>query len=113
LAKRARSIFEDNVVFSPEAKAELQKLGELTMSKQRGCRCKLWKTDDQDLARDAWEQCKKVKLYQKEMRKLHIVRLSNGTCSPQAGFVLMELIINMKRISDHSKNVSQLVLGIF
>jgi phosphate:Na+ symporter len=112
LAKRARSIFEDNVVFSPEAKAELQKLGELTIKAAR-MSLKALETDDQDLARDAWEQCKKVKLYQKEMRKMHIVRLSNGTCSPQAGFVLMELIINMKRISDHSKNVSQLVLGIF
>jgi phosphate:Na+ symporter len=69
--------------------------------------------DDQELAKKAWDKCREVKAFQKEMRKSHIQRLQEGTCSPQAGFVLMELIINMKRISDHSKNVSQLVLGIF
>lgn len=112
LAKRARSIYGEQVEFSEQAKAELKQLGILTVQ-AANMSLEALEKDDQDLARAAWEKCREVKAYQKEMRKSHIVRLQNGTCSPQAGFVLMELIINMKRISDHSKNVSQLVLGIF
>ena len=54
-----------------------------------------------------------MKALQKEWRKNHIRRLSDGTCSPEVGTVFLELLINMKRVSDHSKNVAQLILGIF
>ena len=56
---------------------------------------------------------RQIKQYQKEIRKNHIVRLNEKRCDPVAGFVMLELLINMKRVSDHSKNISQLVLGIF
>ena len=82
LAKRARKLVEDDVVFSDEAKAELLQLSE-------------------------------VKQYQKEIRKNHITRLNEHICNPTAGFVMMELLINMKRVSDHSKNIAQLVQGTF
>ena len=34
-------------------------------------------------------------------------------CDPVAGFMMLELLINMKRVADHSKNISQLVQGTF
>ncbi len=112
LAKRARSIYEDQVHFSPEARTELKHLGDLTLA-AASMSVQALAANDKKLAQQAWDKCREVKQYQKLMRKSHIVRLNNGTCSAPAGFVLMELIINMKRISDHSKNISQLVLGIF
>jgi phosphate:Na+ symporter len=54
-----------------------------------------------------------VKIKQKAMRKSHVERLNAGVCTPETGFVMLELLINMKRVSDHSKNISQLVLGDF
>ena len=41
------------------------------------------------------------------------MRLNEGFCRPDSGLVFLELLINMKRVSDHAKNISQMVLGIF
>ena len=57
--------------------------------------------------------CREVKQYQKEIRKNHITRLHEHICNPTPAFVMMELLINMKRVSDHSKNIAQLVQGTF
>ncbi len=66
-----------------------------------------------EYSKDIDAQAAMVEQYQKEIRKNHIVRLNEKRCDPVAGFVMLELLINMKRVSDHSKNISQLVLGIF
>ena len=69
--------------------------------------------NDKVIAEDAVRLCREVKQYQKEIRKNHITRLNEHICNPTAGFVMMELLINMKRVSDHSKNIAQLVQGTF
>ncbi len=112
LAKKARMVFEDNVHFSDEARQELQKLGEMVLTASQSSLEALEKNDKLVAAR-AIEQCRAVKQYQKEIRKNHIVRLNEKRCEPMAGFVMLELLINMKRVSDHSKNISQLVQGTF
>ncbi|MFQ9522716.1 MAG: PhoU domain-containing protein [Phascolarctobacterium faecium] len=105
-------IYEDNVKFSDEAKAELHTLGQMVLEAS-GKALEALEKDDKKLAEEAWALCRQVKQYQKEIRKNHIVRLNEKRCDPVAGFVMLELLINMKRVSDHSKNISQLVLGIF
>ena len=112
LAKKVRMIYEDNVKFSDEAKAELHTLGQMVLEAS-GKALEALEKDDKKLAEEAWALCRQVKQYQKEIRKNHIVRLNEKRCDPVAGFVMLELLINMKRVSDHSKNISQLVLGIF
>lgn len=112
LAKNARRIYEDSLVLSEEAKAELRQLGDMVLEAS-GMAIKALETDDKALAKEAWERCRMVKRYQKEIRKNHIQRLNEKRCDPIPGFVMIEILINMKRVSDHSKNVSQLVLGIF
>ena len=90
LVKRSRKIFEEKEV-SMESFAK----------------------NDPKLAEEAWGVCRQVKAAQKEMRKNHIRRLNEGTCHPDSGLVFLEILINMKRTSDHAKNISQMVLGIF
>lgn len=112
LAKDARRMFEDDVKFSEEAKTELRALGELVMQAS-GKAMKALANNDKVLAQEAWDICRQVKKAQKEIRKNHIVRLNEKRCDPVAGFMMMEILINLKRVSDHSKNISQIVLGIF
>lgn len=112
LAKKARMIYEDNVKFSPQAKAELLQLGEMVLHASERALEALEK-NDKEIAADAIRLCREVKHYQKEIRKTHIVRLNEGICNPVTGFVMMELLINMKRVADHSKNIGQLVQGTF
>lgn len=112
LAKRARKLVEDDVVFSDEAKAELLQLSEMVL-RASGRSLEALGKNDKVIAEDAVRLCREVKQYQKEIRKNHITRLNEHICNPTAGFVMMELLINMKRVSDHSKNIAQLVQGTF
>lgn len=112
LAKKSRMIFEDNVHFSDEAKAELLKLSEMVLVAS-GRALEALEKNDKEIATDAVRLCREVKAYQKEIRKNHIARLNEKRCEPVAGFVMLELLINMKRVSDHSKNISQIVQGTF
>ena len=112
LAKRARRIFEDEIDFSPEAKEELLTLSEMVL-KASGRALEALEKNDKEIAAEAVELCRDVKRFQKEIRKNHIVRLNEKRCDPVAGFIMLELLINMKRVADHSKNISQLVQGTF
>lgn len=112
LAKKARMIFEDEVHFSQEAQQELQRLSELVLAAS-GRALEALEKNDKEIADDAVNLCREVKKYQKEIRKNHIVRLNDHRCEPVAGFVMLELLINMKRVADHSKNIAQLVQGTF
>ena len=112
LAKRARKLVEEDVVFSDEAKAELLQLSEMVL-RASGRALEALEKNDKAIAEDAVRLCREVKQYQKEIRKNHITRLNEHICNPTAGFVMMELLINMKRVSDHSKNIAQLVQGTF
>ncbi len=112
LAKRSRKIYEENITFSPEAKEEVIRLSELTKA-ALSVSIDSFSHNDPELAQKGWSACRKVKAAQKEMRKNHIMRLNEGFCRPDSGLVFLELLINMKRVSDHAKNISQMVLGIF
>lgn len=112
LAKKARMIFEDEVKFSDEARQELSQLSEMVL-RASGRALEALEKNDKAIATEAVGLCREVKRYQKEIRKNHIVRLNEHRCDPVAGFVMLELLINMKRVSDHSKNISQLVQGTF
>ncbi len=112
LAKKSRHIYEDEVVFSEEAHEELRVLSFMVLEAS-GRALEALEKNDRAIAEQAVALCRDVKRYQKEVRKNHIARLNEKRCDPVAGFVMLELLINMKRVADHSKNISQLVLGTF
>ena len=112
LVKRSRKIFEEKIVISPEAQQEIAEIGRL-MEQSLEISMESFAKNDPKLAEEAWSICRQVKAAQKEMRKNHIRRLNEGTCHPDSGLVFLEILINMKRTSDHAKNISQMVLGIF
>lgn len=112
LVKRSRKIFEENIVISPEAQKEIAELGSL-MEQSLAVSLESFAKNDAKLAEQAWSVCREVKTAQKEMRKNHIRRLNEGACHPDSGLVFLEILINMKRTSDHAKNICQMVLGIF
>lgn len=48
---------------------------------------------------------------EKTFRKKHIARLNEGICSANAGMVYVDILSNLERISDHSLNIAEEVLG--
>lgn len=112
LAKKGRKLFEDEIAFSDDAKVELQKLSDMVMQAS-GKALEALEKDDKEIAAEAVQLCRNVKQYQKEIRKNHVLRLNEGRCNALNGFFMMELLINMKRVADHAKNIAQLVQGTF
>ena len=112
IAKKVRNMKEDGTKFSNDAMQELQNLEDLVL---KACTLALGALENNDkaMAEESLTTSREVKILQKAIRKNHVARLNNGVCEPVAGFVMLELLINMKRVSDHSKNISQLVLGEF
>ena len=45
-----------------------------------------------------------------QMRAHHIIRLQQGDCSIEAGFVWNDLLTNLERVSDHCFNISLCML---
>ncbi|EJW96618.1 Na/Pi-cotransporter II-like protein [gut metagenome] len=74
---------------------------------------KLWRKTIKRLLLTQSVSAVRLRLTKKRCDKNHIVRLNEKRCDPVAGFVMLELLINMKRVSDHSKNIGQLVQGTF
>ena len=103
LVKRSRKIFEEKIVISPEAQQEIAEIGKL-MEHSLEVSMESFAKNDPKLAEEAWSVCRQVKAAQKEMRKNHIRRLNEGTCHPDSGLVFLEILINMKRTSDHAIN---------
>ncbi len=45
-----------------------------------------------------------------ELRTRHIIRLSQGNCSIEVGFVWSDLLTNLERVSDHCSNISACII---
>lgn len=45
----------------------------------------------------------------KQMQEMHLKRSTEGSCSPEAGAVYLQLAINMERIGDHMHNIANSV----
>lgn len=112
IVKKLRNMNEEGVKFSPQAQVEIKEMCDLVYSAASKA-IKALEMDNRELAQESLEVSHLVKLKQKAIRKGHVERLNQGICTPETGFVMIELLINMKRVSDHSKNISQLVLGEF
>ena len=47
-----------------------------------------------------------IDILKKKMRNNHVVRLKEGNCSIEAGFVWADLLTNLERVSDHCSNIA-------
>ena len=112
IVKRVRDMNENGTHFSPQANAEMKELEVLILDAVTKS-LRALESHDQVLAQESLNLSKQVSKKQKAMRKSHVERLNQGICTPETCFVMLELLINMKRVSDHSRNIAELVLGIF
>lgn len=51
-----------------------------------------------------------IDLQQKQYQEEHIRRMSIGTCSIEAGLIFVEILSNLERIADHSRNIAYFVV---
>ncbi|MGP1910241.1 Na/Pi cotransporter family protein [Metabacillus sp. JX24] len=66
---------------------------------------------DTDLAAKVMKSEEQIDKMERTLRKKHILRINEGSCTGQAGIVFVDIISNLERIGDHSVNIAEAVLG--
>ena len=111
VAKAALEMKEKDIVFSEQAKAELEVLGraitdiiDRTLAAFDGF--------NRELALKVEPQEQVVYALVREVKARHIRRLRDGKCTVEYGFVLDDLLTAFERTADHCSNVAVEVLQV-
>ena len=111
ILKIAQEMNEKQIMFSDDAKAEIQvatnalsEIAELTM--------KAFCEDDLESAKRIEPLEQVVDIIISEIKDNHIKRLQEGKCTIELGFMLNDLLNNMERVSDHCSNVAACIIQL-
>lgn len=99
-----------NVIISESAMADLDQMYKLTFFTVQEALVALYH-NDRNMARQVIENENLIDRMENQFRKQHIIRLTEGSCTPQSGIVYIDIISNLERISDHAVNIADAVLG--
>ncbi len=100
---------EKKIDFSDGAKKEM---GILTaaLTEIMDTTLRAFDTNDSDIAIDVEPLEQVIDRLKSNLRDGHIVRLKNGDCTVEAGFIWADLLTSMERASDHCSNVAACVM---
>ncbi len=96
---------EKSLIFSPAAQCELSVLME-AVSEILDLSLKAFMEHDLTLAEKVEPLEQVIDGLKEQLRSSHILRLQQGNCSIEAGFVWSDLLTNMERVSDHCSNIA-------
>ncbi|MBQ3578436.1 MAG: Na/Pi cotransporter family protein, partial [Firmicutes bacterium] len=112
LTENAQTLVDRGVSFSPMAVSELKVLKDAV-------------TDIMEHSRIAfingsYEEASHIEPIEEvvddmveQLKDFHLKRLRNGTCNVDSGFVFMEMLTNIERISDQCSNIGLATMGLF
>lgn len=100
----------NKVKLTDSAKKDLNDMFELTIQTLKDAITAL---DDKDtgLASKVLKSEEQIDKMERTLRKKHILRINEGSCTGSAGIVFVDIISNLERIGDHSVNIAEAVLG--
>jgi len=98
--------------FSPAAAAEVERM-RMEIDEMFGDVLSAIDGSDTVAAERALTHEKTVNQMQINLRRSHVQRLGEGTCSPVAGLIFVDYVDNMEKIGDHLTNIAQGILGGF
>ena len=111
LSNAAKEMYERQIDFSDMAKKELEVLTaaireilDITMQS--------FMNDDIELAAKVEPLEQVIDRMITEIKANHIIRLQNGFCTIQMGFVLSDILTNYERISDHCSNIAVTLIEV-
>ncbi len=104
LADLAHEKIENKIHFSDEAYEELCDICDKALS-SFDYAIQARETEQEDFIRKAEELEEIVDDLKDSLRQKHIDRLSQGKCTSGNGVIFIDALINLERISDHSRNI--------
>ncbi len=111
IVESAEEIHDKNVEFSGEARAELKIITD-AVKEIIDMVLVAFRDNDLRIAFKVEPLEQVIDDLRDYMKKQHVVRLRNGECTIELGFVLGDLLTNLERISDHCSNIAGCVLEI-
>lgn len=109
ILESAEEIREKEIHFSTAASRELKiitaavkEIVELSM--------RAFRDNDLEAANQVEPLEQVIDTLKEQLRSRHILRLQNGECSIEAGFVWSDLLTNLERVSDHCSNIAGCVI---
>ena len=111
ILKSAEEMRDKEISFSPEAARELDVLMRaveeiLTLT------FRAFHENDAQLASRVEPLEQVIDTLKEELRTRHILRMTKGECSAEAGFVWSDLLTSLERTADHCSNVAGCVMDI-
>jgi phosphate:Na+ symporter len=110
IAEIAARKIDQRESFSPAAAAEVQRM-RTEIGEMFGDVLSAIDGSDTVAAERALTHEKTVNQMQVDLRRSHVRRLGEGTCSPIAGLIFVDYVDNMEKIGDHLTNIAQGILG--
>ncbi len=109
ILESAEELREKNLKFSEGAQAEMAVMVS-AVSEILDLTMKSLTTSDLALAAKVEPLEQIIDDLKEELRTRHIVRLTQGNCSIEVGFVWSDLLTNLERVSDHCSNVAACII---
>ncbi|MGM0900092.1 MAG: Na/Pi cotransporter family protein [Bacillota bacterium] len=100
----------NKVKMTNTAMDDLEKMFTLTISTVNNALQAL-DQNDRTIAEKVVRKEEEIDKMERSLRKQHILRISEGSCSGQAGIVFVDIVSNLERIGDHAVNIADYVLG--
>jgi phosphate:Na+ symporter len=104
MAEAAQKRIEHQVIFSPQALVDIDRLCKHAHHTYM-CALDALRDRDRDMARQACDLEEEFDHLYLDARQGHIQRLQEGVCTPEADVLFVEWLRNLERISDHADNL--------
>lgn len=108
VAELFERMLKENIQLSETAVFELSDLMDMTIDCFDSS-LKALANDDMIIAQRVIELEQKVDIVEESLRESHLNRLINNECNSNAGFIFLDTISNLERVTDHSLNISEVV----
>ena len=109
ILESAEEMREKGLSFSQSAAAEFQTLAN-AIREILGLTLRAFETRDAALASEVEPLEQVIDTLKEQMRTRHILRMQQGNCSIEAGFVWSDLLTNLERTSDHCSNLAGCII---
>jgi phosphate:Na+ symporter len=111
ILESAEELKEKEITFTEAAGKELRVLGD-AVGEIIALSMQAFKEDDLEAAAKVESLEQVVDGLKEQMRTRHILRLTQGGCTVDAGFVWSDLLTNLERVSDHCSNIAGCVIDM-
>ncbi len=105
IAELGRNLINEKLTLSEHAKNEIREISTLAINNFKDS-MKCLEEVNLELRKKVHENERQVDLLELGYRNHHLQRLNEGKCSVDSGVIYFDVLTNLERVSDHSKNIA-------